>query len=274
MFQPVIPLSGIGGWRFLQSTYDRQLSSHSESPQVRADRNYMIGKLSQPITTEDFLNDKRLLRITMTAFDLGGEEWKRGFISKVLTEAADPASTWLARLNNAKYTEFANTFKTTNGVIQLSESTLQKLASSFNAAAFELSVGQVDESMRIALNFQSELPRLIGNGTNESAMLYRILGDVPVRTVLEAATSLPESMRKLPVEKQAEMLKAALQRTFGISKVADLKSPERIDKAIQRYHAVESVRTASFGSSAATNALSLLGSGLSAQSRFNLLLSK
>ncbi|MFN7180389.1 DUF1217 domain-containing protein [Hyphomonas sp.] len=276
MYQPVIPVSGIGGWRFLQSTYDRQLSSHSENPQVRADRNYLIGKLSEPITTEDFLNDKRLLRIAMTAFDLGGEEWKRGFISKALTEAADPASTWLARLNNSKYTEFAKTFASATGEIKLSEAKVQELAQAYNTAAFELSIGEIDESMRLALNFQAELPKLIGTGSNETAMLYRILGDVPVRTVLETATGLPESMRKLPIEKQAEMLKAALQRTFGINKVSDLAAPDKIDKAIQRYHALESVKSANFGTSGAANALTLLGgsgSGLGPQSSLNLLLS-
>lgn len=276
MFQPVVPVSGIGGWRFLQSTYDRQLSSHSENPQIRADRNYLIGKLSQPISTEDFLNDKRLLRVALTAFDLGGEEWKRGFISKALTEAADPASTWLARLNNSKYTEFAKTFASSTGEINLSEAKVQELAEAYNAAAFELSVGEVDESMRLALNFQSELPKLIGSGTNETAMLFRFLGDVPVRTVLETATGLPESMRKLPIEKQAEMLKGALQRTFGITNIADIAAPDKIDKVIQRFHALESVKSFNSGTSGAANALTLLGgsgSGLGPQASLNLLLS-
>lgn len=276
MYQPVIPVSGIGGWRFLQATYDRQLASHSENPQVRADRNYLIGKLSEPITTEDFLNDRRLLRIAMTAFDLGGEEWKRGFISKALTEAADPTSTWLARLNNSKYTAFASMFASATGEIKLSEAKVQELAAAYNTAAFELSVGEVDESMRLALNFQSELPKLIGTGTNETAMLYRILGDVPVRTVLEKATGLPESMRKLPIEKQAEMLKAAMQRTFGIDKVSDLTAADKMDKAVQRYHAVQSVQSANYGTSGAANALVLLGgsgSGLGPQASLNLLLS-
>ena len=276
MHQPVIPTSGIGGWRFLQATYDRQLASHSENPQVRADRNYLIGKLSEPITTEDFLNDKRLLRIAMTAFDLGGEEWKRGFISKALSEAADPESTWLARLNNSKYTAFANTFASATGEIKLSEAKVQELAAAYNTAAFELSVGEIDESMRLALNFQAELPKLIGTGTNETAMLYRILGGVPVRTVLEKATGLPESMRKLPIEKQAEMLKAAMQRAFGIDKVTDMTTPEKMDKAVQRYHAVQSVQSANYGTSGAANALVLLGgsgSGLGPQASLNLLLS-
>ena len=118
-FQPVIPLTGNNGWKFLQSTYDRQLSSHANSPQIKADRAYFTEKLSEPLTKEQFLNDKRLLRVALTAFDLGGEEWKRGFIDKVLKEVSDPESTFLARLNNPKYTAFAQAFKPVNGVISL-----------------------------------------------------------------------------------------------------------------------------------------------------------
>jgi hypothetical protein len=102
MFQPVIPLTGNSGWKFLEATYDRQLESHSKSPQVRLDRDYLTEKFSEPVAVEDLLKDKRLLRVALTAFDLGGEEWKGGFIRKVLEEVVDPESSFLARLNNPK----------------------------------------------------------------------------------------------------------------------------------------------------------------------------
>jgi hypothetical protein len=275
MFQPVIPLSGIGGWRFLQATYDRQLASYSDSPQVRADRNYLIGKLSQPMTTEEFLDDPRLLRVAMTAFDLSGEEWKKGFISKALKEAADPESTFLARLNNPQYTAFAQTFAATDGKIELTEEIVQQIAANYNTAAFELSVGEVDDTMRLALNYQSEIKRIAGSGSSETTILYRILGDTPVRTLIEGATGLPQSIRSLDIDQQAEMLKSALQKSFGINNVADLASDEKVDKVVQRYHAMHSLSSTTYAPSSAANALTLLngGLGLSGQSALNLFLS-
>jgi hypothetical protein len=275
MFQPVIPLSGIGGWRFLQATYDRQLASYSDSPQVRADRNYLIGKLSQPMTTEEFLDDPRLLRVAMTAFDLSGEEWKKGFISKALKEAADPESTFLARLNNPQYTAFAQTFAATDGKIELTEEIVQQIAANYNTAAFELSVGEVDDTMRLALNYQSEIKRIAGSGSSETTILYRILGDTPVRTLIEGATGLPQSIRSLDIDQQAEMLKSALQKSFGINNVADLASDEKVDKVVQRYHAMQSLSSTTYAPSSAANALTLLngGLGLSGQSALNLFLS-
>lgn len=274
MYQPVIPLSGNGGWKFLQSTYDRQMQSLSNSPQVKADRSYLIEKFSEPVTTDAFLNDKRLLRVALTSFDLGGEEWKRGFIDKVLKEVGNPESTFLARLNNPKYTAFANAFKPVNGKITITPEALDKIAAEFNKSTFETAVGNVDDSMRLALNYQSDIKSLMGNGSSETAILYRLLGDVPVRTVLETSLNLPTEIRKLPIERQAELLKTSLQK-LGLNDVKDLAEPEQVDKMIKRFHALQSVRDGAANYSPAANALTLLngGAGLGGQAGINLLLS-
>ena len=274
-FQPVIPLSGNSGWKFLQSTYDRQLSTHANSPQIKADRAYLTEKLSEPMSLESFLGDKRLLRVALTAFDLGGEEWKRGFIEKVLKEAATPDSTFLARLNNPNYTAFAQAFKPANGTVKVAPEALDKIAADFDEASFETAVGQVNDSMRIALNFKSEIADLVGNSSSDTAILYRMLGNVPVRTLLETAVNLPTEIRKLDIEKQAALLKDGLQQRFGISDLTDMKDPEVIDKIISRYHTMESIKAGAVNYSPAANALTLLngGIGLGGQGGINLLLS-
>lgn len=273
MYQPVIPLTGNGGWKFLESTYDRQLQSLSNSPQVKADRSYLVEKFSEPVTKEAFLNDKRLMRVALTAFDLGGEEWKRGFIDKVLKEASDPESTFLARLNNPKYTAFANAFKPVNGTITITPEALDKISAEFDKSTFETAVGNVDDSMRLALNYQSDIEGLMGNGSSETAILYRLLGNVPVRTVLETSLNLPTDIRKLPIEKQAEILKTGIQKQLGISDVKDLADPDQVDRLIKRFHALESVRNGAANYSPAANALTLLNGSIGGQGGINLLLS-
>lgn len=273
MFQPVIPLSGIGGWRFLQSTYERQLDNFTKSPQVRNDRDYMIEKFSTPISVDDFLSDRRLLRVTMTAFDLAGEEWKGGFIRKALEEVADPESTFLARLNNAKYTKLAETLQPVDGKIYLSPDDVAKMAVRFETSSFEQAVGDVDDNMRLALNYQSEIADIAREGSSESAILYRILGDVPMRTVLQTALNLPSDISKLTIERQAEILKDKLSSTLGLSDVHDLTSPEMVEKVINRFHAMESISGGSNAYTPASAALTLLGNGVGSQASQNLFLS-
>ena len=135
MYQPAIPLSGLAGWKFLQSTYTRQLDNFADSASVKNDRAYMSEKLSKPISLDDFMADKRLLRVTMTAFDLGGEEWKGGFIRKVLEEAATPDSTFLKRLNNPDYTRYSQTFRFEDGMLSLDADQIETLGDNFETAS-------------------------------------------------------------------------------------------------------------------------------------------
>lgn len=273
MFQPAIPLSGIGGWKFLQATYTRQLESFTDSPQVRNDRDYMLDKLSQPMSVDDFMADRRLLRVTMTAFGLGGEEWKGGFIRKALDEVADPESTFLARLNNPKYTEFAESLLPIDGKIIMSSSELAKIAVNFEAQSFQTAVGNVDDSMRLALNYQSEIADMVGTDASEKTILYRILGDVPVRTVMETAFNLPEGINSLDLDRQAEVFKERITSVLGISDLSELSSPEITEKMIHRFLAMETIENGSSSYSPASAALTLLSNGVGSQASENLFLS-
>ncbi|MBU2605095.1 MAG: DUF1217 domain-containing protein [Alphaproteobacteria bacterium] len=273
MFQPVIPLSGSGGWKFLEATYDRQLESYSKSPQVRLDRDYLVDKFSEPVAVESFLDDRRLLRVVLTSFDLGGEEWKRGFIDKVLEESTDPESTFLARLNNSKYTAFAKALDIVDGKISLSPGALSRMAEDFEAKSFQAAVGEVDDNMRLSLNYKSGIGAIAGTGASETTILYRILGDVPTRTLLEGATNLPTDIRKLPLERQAVILKERLQSTLGIREMSELTAPENVEQVIQRFHAMSAISQNASSYSPASAALTLLSNGLGSQGSQNLFLS-
>ena len=275
-FQPVIPMSGLGGWKFLQSTYDRQLANHSDSPQVRRDRDYLTEKLANPIAVEDFIADKRLLRTALTAFGLGGEEWKGGFINKVLKEASDPESSFLPRLNNPRYTAFANALAPSNGTIEVDADGLARMAVRFETNAFNAAVGDIDDTMRLALNYKSEIGELVGNGSSDEAILYRLLGDLPVSNVLKTALNLPDSSVKLPIERQADMLKAGLQKVLGVRNMAEIAEPGNVEKLIERFHIMSSVNAGPSMSTPGVAALSLLSGGsfgLGANESQNLFLS-
>ena len=261
MVQPAIPMSGLAGWSFLQTTYSRQLETFSDSASVKNDRAYMSEKLSKPISLDDFMADRRLLRVTMTAFDLAGEEWKGGFIRKALEEAANPDSTFLKRLNNPAYTKFAETFAFKDGTLSLEAEKIDQLGEDFETAAFRIAVGDVDENMRLSLNYQQKIVDIAGTGASNDAIAYRILGNVPVKTVLEKALNLPSDLSKQPIEKQAEMLRDKLSSAFGISDLGDLVMPDNVDAVIRRFHVMETVNNGPSALTPGYTALTLLGGG-------------
>jgi hypothetical protein len=275
VYQPVIPLTGYGGWKFLESTFDKQLEGFTDSTSVKNDRQYFQDKMSSPIAMEDFLSDKRLLRVSLTAFDLGGEEWKVGFIRHVMEEKADPESNFLTRLNNQAYTNFANTFAFTDGKISLSADAIATLSDDFELASFRSAVGDVDNNMKLSLNYKAKIGELVREESSDSANLYRILGDVPVRTVLETALNLPSSWQKLDVDQQADILKERMLSVFSISNVTDLTNEDVMDKVIQRFHTMDSIANGQSSLSSGSVALTLLNNaaGFGSTASQNLFLS-
>ena len=273
VFRPAIPLSGIAGYNFLQSTYDKQLTAFSESSQIQNDREYFEEGLAEPISVEDLLSDRRLLRVTLTAFGLAGEETKGGLVRRVLESVADPDDSLLERLNNPDYERFAEAFRPdADGNISISSETIAELATQFETELFEAAVGEVDSDQRLGLNYQSDIATLVGSGSSDTAILFRLLGNVPVRSLLVGALNLPDAFQSLPIERQAEELQEQLQSKFGITDLNDLTSPENIDRVITRFHGIQSALRGPDSLTPGAVALTLL-TGVGANASANLFLS-
>ncbi len=262
VFQPVIPLSGFGGWNFLQSTYDSQLETYSKSAQIKNDIDYFTEKFAEPMAVEDFLSDPRLRRISMTAFGLAGEEWKTGYVRTILEEVQEPESTFLARLNNPQYSQFAEEMRPVDGKILLTLPNLERVTARFAAESFELAVGEQDNAMRLSLNYQDDVNELVTEGSSDQTVLYRLLGSVPVRTVLESALGLPVEMQQLDLDQQARILDEKLKSQFGLSSVQDLTDPEVVDRMVSRYMALDGLNKNAAATGPAQTALVLLGNAV------------
>lgn len=273
VFRPVIPLSGVAGWNFLQATYDKQLQTFADSAQVKNDRAYLEEAFSKPVALDDLISDRRLLRVTLTAFGLAGEETKGGLVRKVLQDSIDPDSTFLKRLNNPAYTQFAETFAPNNSEVSLSPSRLAEVADQFEAASFEIAVGDVDGDQRISLNYQSSIPELVGEGSSDQAILFRLLGSKPAQALLTTALNIPDSVQKLPVERQADILKDALNRQLGITDLNQLKDADVTTRIVRRYHALQSALNGPDISTPGAVALTLL-TGVGVNASQNLFLSQ
>ena len=275
-FQPVLPLSGFAGWNFLQETYDKQLETYSASPQIQRDIDYFKEKFAQPISVEDFVTDPRLRRISLTAFGLNGEEWKTGYMRNILEQVQEPDSTVLQRLNNPQYTSFAEALEPANGQINLITSEIDTIAARYAAESFELAVGQQDDTRRLSLNYQDGIGELVTEGSTDEAVLFKLLGSTPIRTVLETALGIPADISQLDVDRQAEFLDDRLKSQFGINSVQDLKSPEVVDQVLQRYQILAGINQNLSATSGAATALVLLGNagaGFGASASQNLFLS-
>lgn len=275
MSQPVLIGSGLPGWQFLKQTEARQLETFSRTGQVRNDTAHFEKTFAQPVALDTFLSDSRLMRVALGAFDLGAEFWKRGFIEKVLTESQDPESTFLTRLNNPDYSAFAEALKPVDGVITLNAGARDALMTRYRESAFREAVGQTDDVMRRALNFEASIGRVLGGGSDETVLAFRALGSLPIRSVLETALSLPSEFSKLPVERQASELQDRLRTRLGIDSLTRLREPETAQAVVRRFLVISEAQSGFSASSSQSIALTLLGGqgGLGAGASRNLFLS-
>lgn len=280
-FSPVIPSSGLTGWNFLQRTLDRQEDLFSKSPEINREIEYFKENIGNIKTVDDFMGDRRIQRVALGAFGLGDEIDKGAFIRKVLEEGIRaPTSTenasFAVRLNNPDYLALARNFDFTDGEFSLSDSLIEELTDKFERQNFEIEVGEVDDTMRLSLNFERRIGEYAGQGSTEDGGWFSLMGSVPMRTVLEGAFGLPSQFSALDIDRQKELLKDKAFAKFGEKSIEVFNDPENVQSLIKDYLLRSELENGPSASTPGSTALTLLGggsSGLGSAGLFNILLS-
>lgn len=261
-FQPVIPLSGYTGWRFLERTLDKQQLAFNESAPVKRATDYFREKIGTIQTAEDLMKDRRLLTVALGAFGLDEDINNTFFIQKILQDGTIADDALANRLTDQRYREFSRAFGF--GEQELPRTALATFADTlidrYEARQFERAVGEQDNNLRIALNLSTALDDITTQNQSDNARWFGILGNPPVRQVFEGALGLPSSIARIDVDQQLETFKRRAASTFGTDNVADLMDPEAQEKLI-RLFLVRSQLETGLSSSSTSIALTLLQGG-------------
>jgi hypothetical protein len=85
------------------------------------------------------------------------------------------------------------------------------------------------------------------------------MGIPPLRKMMETALGLPSGLGSVDIDKQLEIFQDKLQRLTGSPQVSQFTDPEMVEKVTIAYLARSQINSQFAGSSAAQNALTLLG---------------
>lgn len=272
-YTPVIAGTGVAAWRFLQATEESQVKIFNQSPDINRDIEYFEENFSSVETLDDLMSDRRLLKVALGAFGLGEEINKGAFVRKVLEEGTADNSAFAVRLNNSDYLELANTLVVSDGELSISADAAADITSQYKTQAYEVAVGDVNNSMRLALNFEREIAEIADGGFSETAGWFKAMASVPIRTVLEGAFNLPTGFSQLDLDRQKEVLADKANSLFGGKSVDVFKDPEVIETAIRRYLLTDQINQGPSASTPGFAALSILNNGLGSAGIANLLLS-
>lgn len=96
-------------------------------------------------------------------------------------------------------------------------------------------MGDQDNSLRLALNAQREIPALAAKTSSEDTKWYTILGSTPLRSVVQAALGLPDSTASLDVDQQLVMFKDRASKVFGEGGVKQFTDAAKMESLVRRY---------------------------------------
>ncbi len=259
-FQPVLPLSGYSGWGFLKRTMVRQQAMQQALPAQQRDEAYLRDKLGKADTAEKLVNDKRLLRIVLTAFGLEGDVNNKAFIQKILEGGTLNEGSLANKLADKRYQSLSAAFGYGDySVPRTRISTFpDEILAKFRTRTFETAVGAQNNTYRLAMNAEREMTELALKTTSETTKWYAVLGNAPLREVMQTALGLPKSLSSIDIDQQVSVMKARTEATFGSSNLSQFSDPGKMEGLVRRFLLQSEMNGQSSTVSPAATALVLL----------------
>ncbi len=259
-FQPVLPIGGFAGWSFLKRTLPAQQAAQQASPVNQRDEAYFRAKIGKIDTADQLVSDKRLLRIALTAFGLEGDVNNTAFIRKVLQDGTIREGGLANRLADKQYQKLSATFGFGDFSVPRNKLSdfADKILTQYHARRFESAVGDQSNSYRLALNAEREIPALATSTMSETAKWFTILGNAPMRQVMQTALGLPASFSSIDIDQQVSVMRSRAEGIFGSDTVTQLSDPRKLDTLVRRYLVRADVQDLSSTTSPAALALQLL----------------
>lgn len=259
-FQPVGPMSGYVGWKFLNRTLEGQQAAFDKAPTLQRDLAYFKERIGTVTTADDLVSDRRLMRVALEAFGLGADINSRAFVRKVLEDGTSDPRALANRLADRRYQAFSSAFGLAGQAVPGTSvpGFADRIAAQYTERRFEEAVGATAPSLRIALSLRRDLVALAELPASENARWFTVMGTPPLRKVFETAFGLPPAFAALDIDRQLEVFRSRASAAFGDSGVAQFAEPERLESLVRQYLVREEAGAAGGGIASGSIALQLL----------------
>lgn len=273
-FTPVIPFSGYAGWKMLDRTMERQQATFVASASIQLSEDYFRANIGNIKSAEDLVADRRLLEVALGAFGLSDDINNKFFIKKVLEEGTLSDDSLANKLSDDSYAALSSAFgfgdyDTPNtGLSDFADKILAK----YETRQFEIAVGETNDSYRLALYTQRELPDIAGKSSNEVTKWYNILASEPLRTVFETALGLPSSIGTLDIDQQVRAFQKKAESYFGSSDPAQFMDSGKLDGLVKQFLLRDSITNGTTSTTGTSVALQILQNNSGSSNILSLLL--
>lgn len=259
-FQPVIPFGGFAGWAFLKRTMTTQQNAFNQSADIDRKAEYFRENASGISSSEALLADRSMLSFALDAFGLGDDINNKYFIQKVLDDGILDSGALANKLSDKRYHEFSKAFgfgdfDTPNTILSTFP---DEIISRFQKTQFEVAIGEQDENMRLALNFEREISKITDIETSADGRWYSVLGNPAVRAIFEKAFDLPSSIGRIDLDQQLAAFREKTGRHFESPEIEAFTDATNREKLVRLFFLKSELSSYPAGNSSAQNALTLL----------------
>jgi Protein of unknown function (DUF1217) len=259
-FQPVLPLGGYAGWGFLKRTMAAQQTVQQSAAVVKRDEAYFREKIGTIDTAAALVADKRLLRTALTAFGLEGDVNSGAFIRKVLEDGTLKEGTLSSKLANKQYQKLSAAFGF--GDFSIPRTKLSdfpdKILAQTRTRQFETAVGTQNNTYRLALNAEREIPAIAAQSLSETGKWFTILGNPPLREMVQTALGLPKSFASIDLDQQVSVMRKRTEAAFGNDSISQFSDPKAMEALTRRFLLRADAQGVSTATTPAAMALQLL----------------
>lgn len=235
-FQPIVPFGGYTGWLFMQRTIENQQKAFDESFAVTRATDYFRENISAIDTAEELIEDRRLREVALGAFGLDDDIDSNFFIKTILEEGTLDDEALANRLADPRYAKFAEAFGFDLGVpLTKTSVVVEDIVARYEDRQFERAVGNVNNDIRLALNVSVGLDDVISTVEANDSRWFAVMGNSPLRQVVQTAFGLPTAIAAIDIDKQLEIFKERSESILGTSEVSDLTDPDMQDTLIRLF---------------------------------------
>ncbi|SIP98437.1 Protein of unknown function [Rhizobium sp. RU35A] len=212
-----------------------------------AEVKYYSTKMMTMQSPSEFINDSRLVKVLLTAYDIDPSSVSKDFLKQVFSSDLNDPKSFVNTQKNTAWAEILGTFNfDTKGKLAerpatgiQSQGKVLETEHKYTRQTLEEEQGESNNGVRLALYFERM--------SHSITSAYDILGDTALLEFFRVTYQLPENFSNLDVDKQAALVKKYM-------KLEDLKDPSKVAKMVNKFTVMYDVQN----SDASSSALSIL----------------
>lgn len=229
-------LSGMAGWKQLESTSISAFTQFTSDPVLKSQISYFQDNIGSATTASALLSNARLTDVALTAYGLTDQISATGLMTQVLNSDLDDSSSLANKMASSSYKAIAKAFGYGSDSDNVtSASFVDTVVSKYTQAKFDEVVSNTSDTLANALYAQQNLSSI--------SNWYSVIADTNLATVVETALHLPASnFATLDVDQQYAILSSKMN-------VKDLQDPDKVSKLLDDYVAIATAEDSSSSSS-------------------------